>query len=221
MRTYFWIALRYLVNFKREKFISFMSLISLLGVAIGVMTLIIVLGVMSGFDRDLKSKILGLNYELIVDKPIGIADNDKIFAQFSSFPEVTAFSPFVSGQALLMSDERFIGVHIRGIDLAREMKINSISSFIKVGSGSLNPQELLVGEELFKQLDLKLGQPINIFSPITNKHYPFRVGGIFKSGYYDYDLNLVFSNIEDAQSLMFMEGFYSGVGLKMLLMCLV
>jgi lipoprotein-releasing system permease protein len=191
-----------------------MTLVSVLGVAIGVMTLIVVLGVMSGFDRDLKEKILGLNYDIVVERDIGLSDKDSIFEQVKSIKEVEAISPFVNGQALLATPERFIGVHIRGIDLDKEKKINNIASYIKVGPQNLGKGQIIIGTELLKQMDLEVGQKIELFSPVTNKRYPFNIAGEFKSGYYDYDLNLVFTSIEDAQELMFMQDFFSGLGLK-------
>lgn len=214
MSTYIWIALKYLVSAKREKFVSLMTVVSVLGVAIGVMTLIVVLGVMSGFDRDLKEKILGLNYPIIVEKEIGLSAKDPAFEQVSGVNGVEALSPYVNGQALLATPERFIGIHIRGIDLENEKKINNIASYIKVSSGAIGEQQILVGEELLKTMGLAVGDPVTLFSPITNKNYKFTVGGFFKSGYYDYDLNLVFANIPDVQKLMLMEGFYSGFGVK-------
>ena len=214
MKTYLWIAYRYLINNKGKKFFSLMSLVSILGVAIGVMTLIVVLGVMSGFDRDLKSKILGLNYDIVIDKDIGILSKDALFEKVASFKQITGFSPFVSGQVLLSSKERFMGVHIRGIELEKESEINNIASYIKVGPPIIGNRQLLVGEELLTQMDLRLGEKVVVFSPVANKHYTFSVAGIFKSGYYDYDLNLVFASIDDAQEILFMEGLYSGVGIK-------
>jgi len=191
-----------------------MTLVSVLGVAIGVMTLIVVLGVMSGFDKDLKSKILGLNYNITIDSNIGISAADSVFEKIDSLDEVSGYSPFVSGQVLLATYDRFRGVHIRGIDLVKEAGLNNIASYIKVNPPRIQEGELLVGEELLKGMDLALGDEVVVLSPITNKRYPFRIGGIFKSGYYDYDLNLVFANIKDTQELLLMDGFYSGIGIN-------
>lgn len=191
-----------------------MSLVSILGVAIGVMTLIVVLGVMSGFDRDLTNKIIGLNYGIIIDSDMGILSSDPLLEEISSIEGVENFSPFLAGQVLLRSKERFRGVHIRGIDLKREAKVNNIASYIQVSSAQIEKGQLLVGEELSRQLDLNIGDRVSIFSPVTNEHYGFSIGGIFKSGYYDYDLNLIFANIKDTQRLLFLPGLYSGIGIK-------
>jgi lipoprotein-releasing system permease protein len=214
MKTYLWIASRYLINFRREKFVSLMTLVSVLGVAIGVMTLIIVIAVMSGFDRDLKSKILGLNYDMTIDYESGVVSDDPLFAKLSTVAEVENFSTFVAGQALLASPERFIGVHLRGVDLAKEMKLNDIARYIYIGALPIGQGQLVIGEELSRQLNLSLSDNVSIFSPVTNKHYPFTIAGVFKSGYYEYDLNLVFTTISDAQKVMLMDGLYSGVGIK-------
>ncbi|MBU2540620.1 MAG: ABC transporter permease [Candidatus Omnitrophica bacterium] len=214
MKTYLWIALKYFLNSNRKRFFSVMTLVSVLGVAIGVMTLIVVLGVMSGFDKDLKSKILGLNYNITIDSNIGISAADSVFEKIDSLDEVSGYSPFVSGQVLLATYDRFRGVHIRGIDLVKEAGLNNIASYIKVNPPRIQEGELLVGEELLKGMDLALGDEVVVLSPITNKRYPFRIGGIFKSGYYDYDLNLVFANIKDTQELLLMDGFYSGIGIN-------
>ncbi len=214
MKTYIWIALRYLISRKRERFVSLMSAVSVLGVAIGVMTLIVVLGVMSGFDRDLKSKILGLNYDLIVEKELGLSAKDPALGEILKVKDVENFSPYVNAQALLSTKDKFIGIHIRGIDLAQEKKINDIASYIKMGPGEIGPGELLVGEELLRMLDLSVGEEVTLFSPIANKNYKYKISGYFKSGYYDYDLNLVFAAIADVQRLMLMEGVYSGLGVR-------
>lgn len=214
MKTYFWIALRYLISKKRERFVSLMSAVSVLGVAIGVMTLIVVLGVMSGFDRDLKSKILGLNYDIILEKDLGLSAQDPALEEALKLKEVEALSPYVNAQALLSTKDKFIGVHIRGIDLEGEKKINDIASYIKMGPAEIGKSQLLIGEELLRMLNLSVGEEVTVFSPITNKNYKFKISGYFKSGYYDYDLNLAFTNIPDVQQLMLMEGVYSGVGIK-------
>ncbi len=96
-----WISFRYLVSRRKEKFISIISLISIMGVAVGVTALIVVLAVMSGFDNDLREKIVGTNSHIIIEKEGGISDYNGLVNEINSIPHVKASSPFRNFQALI------------------------------------------------------------------------------------------------------------------------
>lgn len=122
MRYESWIAFRHLTRRRKTGFISLISLISILGVGVGVMALIVVLAVMSGFDREIKSKIVNVHPHLRIEKAGGITQPDDLIAKIRSWnrSEVQTIAPFVEGQAILRSDKNAVGVLVKGIDPYRE-----------------------------------------------------------------------------------------------------
>src|SRR3989338_4620653 len=101
MRYEIWLGLRYLFAKRRERFISIIALVSIGGVALGVAALITVLAVMSGFDHDLREKLVGINAHLIVDAPAGLRDYEEPLRKLSALPHVVGVSPFLTGQGIL------------------------------------------------------------------------------------------------------------------------
>jgi len=204
MRTELYISWRYLLTKRKEKFISLISIISILGVAIGVAALIIVIGVMTGFDRDLRDKIVGNFSHITVTgfRPIDAADYREIQKKASLNPHVTGISPYIQGQALIKDSGRFFAVGLRGIDPLTEPRVTKLKDYMTAGSlDTLNKDGVIIGKELAVYLGAGLGSNITIHSA-TGKEYNFRVAGIFNSGMYDYDLNLVFANLEGARLIL-------------------
>jgi len=214
MRYESWISFRYLVSRRREKFISIISFISITGVAVGVTALIVVLAVMSGFDNDLREKIVGTNSHIVIEKDGGIEDYDALIQKVNEMPHVIAGSPFVNGQALIREKDQVIGVIFRGIDPERERSVTNIEEYLQEGTLSLEKDSVLIGRELAWRLNLKVGDAISLISAATPKPRPFRVSGIFYSGMFDYDMNLVFTSIEGAQEFYAVDGLAGGIGVK-------
>jgi lipoprotein-releasing system permease protein len=216
MKTELFIGLRYLFTRRKEKFISLISVISVLGVAIGVTALIVVIGVMSGFDEDLRDKILG-NYAhitLTADEPMVPEEYEPLLRQIGLHPGVAGLSPYVQGQVLMKHAGRYFAVGLKGIDPARESRVTKIASYMKEGTlDGLGPDEIIVGKELSAFLDLAVGSALSVYSPL-GKEYTLVVSGIFASGMYDYDMNLVYSNLATAQSLFGLQGNLSSIGIK-------
>ncbi len=210
----FWISFRYLVSKRREKFISIISFISVMGVAVGVMALIVVLAVMSGFDRDLREKIVGVNSHIIVEKEKGIENYDQLIGDLNKMPDVVASAPFVNGQALIKQKDNVIGVLLRGIDPEREKQVTNIGKYLEVGTLELGEKGVLVGRELAWRMNLSIGDEISLISAVTRKPRPFRIMGIFNSGMFDYDMNLIFANLEGAQRFYGVENLAGGIGVK-------
>ena len=117
-----WIAFKHLTRRRKTGFISLISFISVLGVAVGVMALIVVLAVMSGFDRELKNKIVSVNPHLRIEKENGIESPEALLGQISSWnhPQIQTVSPFVEGQAIVRSSKNATGVLVKGINPLRE-----------------------------------------------------------------------------------------------------
>lgn len=214
MRYELWISFRYLVSRRREKFISIISFISIMGVAVGVTALIVVLAVMSGFDNDLREKIVGTNSHIVIEKDGGIADYNALIEKINKIPHVVASAPFVNGQALIRQKDRVTGVLFRGIDLERERHVTNIEKYLTAGTLELNKESVLIGRELALRLNLIIGDEISLISAVSQKPNPFKIVGIFNSGMFDYDMNLVFTSLEGAQEFYAVQGLAGGIGVK-------
>lgn len=217
MKVELFISWRYLVTKRQEKFISLISIISILGLAIGVMALIVVLGVMSGFDRDLRDKIVG-NYSHITlsgQKPLSGEEIASIRDKIATQPHVTGISPYVQGQVLLKEENKFFAVGLRGINPQTEEKVTKLKTHLVAGNlESLGAGSIIVGKELAGLLGLRLGSTVLVYSAL-GKQNALKVVGIFASGMYDYDLNLVFTSLETSQDILGMPGLFSAVAIKL------
>ncbi|MDD5246083.1 MAG: ABC transporter permease [Candidatus Omnitrophica bacterium] len=217
MRKELFISWRYLATKRKEKFISLISVISVLGVAIGVAALIVVIAVMSGFDQDLRDKIVGNYSHITVNSLQGISqvEFENIIGKLKDNPHLRGASPYVQGQVLLKEDKKFFAVGLRGVDPAQEDKVTKIGKYLVAGELiSLGPSEVIVGKELAAYLGLGMNTELNLYSPL-GKQFKLKVAGIFNSGMYDYDLNLIFTDLATSQQILGMNGLYSAVALKL------
>ena len=148
MRYELWLGLRYLFAKRRERFISVIAVVSIAGVTLGVAALLIVLAVMSGFDRDIKEKLIGTNAHLIVDAPQGVRDIEGLMRALSATEHVVGVSPFISGQAIVRLPDRAFGVLVRGIDVKREARVNRLAGYMIVGHLPATDDEVVIGSEL-------------------------------------------------------------------------
>jgi len=214
------LALRYLRP--KRTFVSVITLISVLGVMLGVAVLIIVISVMSGFDRQLRDRILGFNAHLKVFCAGDTMTNYEHVAQIvARQPQVRGVSPFVLEQVLLRTQPQFgkrlgSAPWVRGADPVREGTVSALTNSIRLGSFDLEGRNLLVGIELAQSLQLNLGDHVAIYSPkdfdkidsgqtLTNQEATlardFTVTGIFDVGYYEYNSAVVVTSLENAQDL--------------------
>lgn len=214
MRYELLVSFRYLVSRHREGFISMVSFISIMGVAVGVTALIVVLAVMNGFDNDLREKIVGTNSHIVIEKEGGIEDYDSLVNRVNGLPHVISSAPFVNGQALIRHKDQVIGVIFRGIDPEKEKKVTNIEKYLQEGAFSLERDTVLIGKELAWRLSLKPGDTISLISAATTIPKFFRVAGVFNSGMFDYDMNLVFTNMEGAQDFYGIDNLAGGIGVK-------
>ena len=208
------VASRYLTSKHKEKFISIISLISILGIAVGVAALIIVIAVMSGFDNDLKEKIIGTNAHMVVESDYGINPSGDFLAKVLETPHVKAASFYLHGQALIRSNDDVTGVIVKGIDQENEERISRIKSYLTQGSLDFSGSGVIIGSELASRLKLKLGDPISIISSADTHGRVFKIRGIFTSGMYEYDMNLVYVDIKEAEDLFASRGLVSGLSVK-------
>ncbi len=222
-----WVGLRYIRAKRKQAFISVISAFGVLGVMLGVMTLIIVLGVMNGFERDLKDKILGTVSHIVVmnNSTRSIADWTQLMDRIRSLNGINAVTPYIYGQAMLSTKGRVRGVIVRGIDPKSASQVISISKYLEKGSlqdlGTTNKTDngVIIGKELAAANALRVGDTVQLISP-QGKRTPigaiprvqnFRVVGIFKSGMYEFDSNLVYMGLAEAQQFFEMGSGVSGI----------
>jgi len=216
MRFELSVAWRYLVNRRREKFISLVGTISVLGVAVGVSALIVVLSVMAGFDNDLKEKIIGVNPHVLVENTAGMSEIDPVIEMLEKTKDVVAISRFINGQVVLKTREMTMGALMHAMEWPRSHPdVTRIRQYVVKGRLPYQEKEILVGKELANMFNLRVASKLNVLSPVDGKNYEFTVSGIFACGMYDYDSNVVFCGIEDAQRIFVMPGMISGAGVKL------
>ena len=222
------IALRYLKGKKRHAPISINTVISIGGVALGVMTLIIVLSVMSGFENDLKQKILGTNSPIIVtsynDK--GISDYEKVRQEITGTPHVISATPFTYSEVMLTSPSGVSGIILKGIS-PTESKVTDLSKNLVAGSlGSLKEEGetpgIILGKELAQMIGVETGSLVRVVSPfgtmtplgMAPKFKVFKVTGIFDTGMYEYDSKLAYISIPEAQAFFGLGDSVTGFEVK-------
>jgi len=228
MPYHFFIAFRYLKSKKRHKGISLNTVISVGGVAVGVMALLVVLSVMSGFHEDLQRKILGVNAHIIVLSYRGaMSDYKEVLEKVSGEKDVVSASPFVLGQVMSSSGKRAHGVFMRGIDPSLEANTTEIAKYIKDGKlDDLKSKDgipcIVIGKELSSSLGVLRNDIINIISPVGEigpmgmlpKVKQFRVAAIFEVGMFEYDSNLVLTELSQAQDFFGLGDSITGIELK-------
>jgi len=216
MLSELWLSQRYLRAGKKEKIISITALISVIGIAIGVMVLIVVISVMSGFDRFLEDKMVGTNAHLSLEFYNGAKDANGVIDKLKTFPYVQGASPFIDGQALVKSGKSIFGVQVRGIDPKLQVQTSKLNEYLKIGSYDLVGNEVALGSELALRLGVGEGGGLSLISPVSLAKTDFLVKGIFNSGMYLYDSGLVLMSIKGAQDFYKMPGTVSGVAVSVL-----
>lgn len=220
------IGLRYLKAKRKNRFISIITLISVAGVLIGVMTLIIVLAVMNGFESELRSKILGASAHAQILNETGqeITNYEKIISQLENREHIIGAAPYVFGQGMLVSGEESEGIVIKGIIPREERKVSKLSENMAYGSFPFpEPNSILVGVELVHRLGLSLEEEVTLIPPLfvdtpfgkIPKFEVFKISGIFESGMYEYDARWVYIPLSAAQKLFDLGKGISGVEIKL------
>ncbi len=237
MRYELFIGLRYLQARRRETFISLITVISILGVMIGVMTLNVVMAVMSGFEETLRDRLLGINAHIaVVRSGDTLHDYEKLLAQLSKETDVVAATPTVYGQIMLTAGKRVTGVVVRGVDPDRVNAVINLKSFLVQGTleglKTLHPIQvedrtvllpgMILGERLANQLGVFLGSPVQAVSPLGSptaigvipKVRRFVVSGILRSGMSEIDSTLVFMGLAEAQKFFDMGDAVTNIELR-------
>ena len=200
------IALRNLKPKRKEGFLKVISIFSFIGIMLGVAILIIVMSVMNGFRTDLTNKILGFNPHIII-KPY---NNERIDLKFKdnlnkNFPNIEMLDSY-SGEGVLINNDYAKGLMIKGLDQKNKKNSNFLKKILVEGKNEeIKRGEIIVGKELAIELNLAIGDKINLLSSVyigtpfggLPKQETYSVEGIFSSGFYEFDKNVVFLNLDE------------------------
>ena len=224
-RYEYWIGKRYVRSRSKNSFVSLISAISMLGIAIAVMVLIVVMSVVNGFERELKDRLLAMTAHASIEGTDGqLVNADELIAIARNNVRVSAAAPYVNGQALLVFEKQISGAELRGIDPQMEDAVSGIGGVMQSGelaelaSGEFN---IVLGIELANAMQVGVGDKVTVTlaegrvtpAGIVPRTKRFTVSGIYRVGMYEFDRRLAFINIGDAQKLYRMGDSISGVRL--------
>ena len=211
---------------RRNGFISFISGVSMLGIALGVAALIIVLSVMNGFQKEVRDRMLSVVSHIEIFAPGGAAmpDPARTMMEARQNPQVIGAAPFVSAQALLARGEDMKGALVRGIDPAHEAEVTDMATANAAAIAQLVPGEfrVVLGVELAHSLGVQVGDVVTLIAPsgqvtpagVVPRLKQMTVAGTFDSGHYEYDSSLVLLHYLDAERIFRLEG-PTGIRLKL------
>jgi len=214
-------------NTGRNHFISFISLVSMLGIALGVAALIVVLSVMNGFQKEVRARILGVaSHVQLTGADNRLADWQAVAKEAAVHPQVVAAAPFVNAQGMLLFGTAVRGAVVRGIVPQLEEKVADIGRNMVAGRlEALAPGEfgIVLGAELARALGAVPGDKVTLIAPqglvtpagILPRLKQFTVVGLFEVGMFEYDSGLALIHVQDAQKLYGMAEYVSGVRLKL------
>lgn len=223
----YFVGLRYTRAKRRNHFISFISMTSMAGIALGVAALIVVLSVMNGFQKELRARILGVASHVQLSAfEGGLSGWATVADAARANPEVAAAAPYIHAQGLLSFQQTVQGSIIRGVVPQMEDQVADIGRSMKKGRlDALKPGEfgIVLGKELARNLGVRMDEKVTVIAPqgqvtaagVLPRVKQFRVVGIFEVGMYEYDSGLALLHLADAQRLYRMEDKVTGVRLKL------
>jgi len=223
----FWLGLRYTAAKRRNHFISFISLTSMIGILVGVTALITVLSVMNGFEKELRDRILGVAaHATVTGLEHPVQDWQSVAKTALDNPEVVGAAPYVEGQVMLVKGQQVTGALVRGVLPEREPDVSDVNRNMTSGRlDDLRPGEygIVLGSRLARYLGVGKGDRVTLVTPeasvtpvgVLPRLKRFTVVGIFDIGMYDYDRSTAFIDLTDAQKLMRMKDGVTGVRLRL------
>jgi lipoprotein-releasing system permease protein len=221
------IASRYVRSAHRRGFVSFVSLMSVAGLMLGVATLIVVLSVMNGFESELRNRILAVTSHATISAGDGrLREWPEVRAKARTFPGVEAAVPFIEQQAMLQHGHHIIGAGVRGVLPEEERKATGLAKNVTVGHlEDLTPRgyRVILGATLAHELDVKVGDTVRLIAPegiatptgVEPRMRDFKVVGLFESGMYEYDSGIALTHIDDAARLFRLGDAVTGVRLAL------
>lgn len=222
------VALRYLTR-RKGLFAIITTLIGVAGVSVGVAALITTLSVMNGFQSDIKTKVIGAQSHILVFGRMPASTYPEQIRKIEQIPLVEAAAPHIYGQAILSYDGQSVGLVVRGLDPEQEKKINSLSRSLTEGSFAPKdwaadaPAPLVLGTELAAGLGADVGDDVVLISPqsistsagMFPKMKKFRVSGLLRTGYYEFDNTIAYAGLADASDFLGLKGSVTGVAVKL------
>lgn len=220
-----WIGGRYVRSRSSNNFVSMISAISMLGIAIAVTVLIVVMSVVNGFERELKDRLLAMTAHASIENVDGeLASSGALIETAQKNPRVRAVAPYVDGQALLVFNDELSGAEIRGIEPQLEDTVSGVGGVMQAGqlddlvAGAFN---IVLGVELADALKLGIGDKVTVTlaegrvtpAGVIPRTKRFTVSGLYRVGMYEFDRRLAFINIRDAQRLYLKKDTVTGVRL--------
>lgn len=215
MQFELFIALRYLFARHGQAFISVISWLSVAGVAIGVASMIIAMGVMNGFTTDLRDKIIGATAHIILFNVSPLEEDPQIIEDINSTAGVVGATPFIYSELMLSSSTGVKGIVLRGIDPKTAPNvIGALDRLVEGSAQALSEDEglpgVIVGRDMANRLNLHVGSRVNLLAPsgqqssagFNPRIKPYRVVGVFSLGLYEYDSSLVFVSLDSARELL-------------------
>ena len=224
-RFEFWIGKRYVSSRSKNNFVSLISAISMLGIAIAVSVLIVVLSVVNGFERELKDRLLAMtSHAAIEGLEEQLRDWDKLIEFAEKDPRVVGAAPYINGQALMIYGEELSGIELRGIDPEQEIGVSGVADVMTQGklseirSGEFS---IVLGVDLANHLNVGVGDKVTVTLPtgivtpagIVPRTKRFTVSGSYRVGMYEYDRRLAFIHLDDARKLYRRKESVTGVRL--------
>ncbi|WP_428087674.1 lipoprotein-releasing ABC transporter permease subunit [Candidatus Thioglobus sp.] len=223
MSIEFNISNQYLRSNRKKGFVSFISGVSMIGLILGVMTLITVLSVMNGFHQELRERVLSaISHSYISEYGNHLSDWQTVQTTINQHTQVISSSPYIEKYALLNTASGAQGISVRGIIPKLEKQTSILLDKIKFGDSQLSKSDILIGSGLAAQLNATIGDKVTLLTPelsssiigIQPRFKRFTVSGIFDAGINEYDNNLAFIQLNQAQKLYSMKASVSGIRLK-------
>lgn len=222
------IAFRYLKSKKRHRTISINTLISFAGISLGVMALLLVLSIMTGYKETIQEKILGVNTHIIVLRYGGkIHEYNDVIEKIINVKGVSAASPLLMGQVMLSHDKNSYGVFFRGVDIRSEKSTTVIHKHMDTGNFDAIAEDgeipgILLGRELALKLGVSINDTLNVISPVGERgplgmlprSKKFTVVGIFDIGMYEYDANLAIASLRSVQDFFHMQNRINAIEVR-------
>ena len=209
------LAFKFVGRKTRENFLWFISIVSVMGIALGVVSLMLVIGVMNGFSQDLKRKILGTSPAVTVEGRPFIRDHRDVASRIQSeVPSVTGVSPYLASQVIFKSPHYILGGILRGVDPRQESEVTDIASFFTDGSMASLDSGIVLGSELAGELGVTTGDILWVLGGTVPRQRAFTVSGIVECGVYNYDVSMGLTSLANIQEFFGVGDVAHGLGMR-------
>lgn len=231
MKFQLFVAARYLLSKRKGLFALITTVIGVAGVSVGVAALLTTMSVMNGFQSDIQKRIIGAQSHVAIFGGMDQPAYERVEKQVTALPEVEAVAPIVYGQAILAFRDRSIGLMLKGLDVQKEAGVNTLSSSLTKGGWKSfprpgeteSPPPIVLGAELASNMGLFLGDDVVLISPksvasaigIMPKMRKFRISGLIRTGYYEFDNSMAYLNLLEASNFLSLNGDVTGMEIKL------